>query len=213
MSNIIIAIDGACRRNGKKDCVSAGGCFGIYNEEAFSISDYEVGSTNQRGEMLALKAALTFILKNKEQAYIITDSEYLYNTMTKGWLTKWAANDWKNASNDTVKNKDIWSEILSIHMQIDTEVIMYHIKGHCLSVGKVTARNSISEDATGFKLYNLIKDKEIVEKNIVNAQKVSKQINGHELPEQAISTFIRFNTVADAIATRCVDAADILVSR
>ena len=83
-----IAIDGACRRNGKPDCISAGGVYvqrldegSIVCHSIAAISESE--STNQRGELLALDRALTYIYNFGEEAIVITDSEYIFNAMTK----------------------------------------------------------------------------------------------------------------------------------
>ena len=61
---LLISIDGACRRNGKPDCVSAGGVFiqqfdsKLNLQQTSILSNYETASTNQRGELLALLTAL-----------------------------------------------------------------------------------------------------------------------------------------------------------
>ena len=75
---LVIAIDGACRRNGKPDCVSAGGVLVVQDNETYrTLCVSEKGSTNQRGEMLALLEALRYIYDTPgNDALIITDSEY-----------------------------------------------------------------------------------------------------------------------------------------
>jgi len=92
---LVISIDGACRRNGKPNCVSAGGVFIMHYNNTLELthtalkSNYELESTNQRGEMLALLTAIDYVYDSKQSAQVITDSEYLFNTMTKNWVGNW----------------------------------------------------------------------------------------------------------------------------
>ena len=54
---LVISIDGACRRNGKPDCVASGAVFiKQYDEDnnlvaTRPLSVWELKSTNQRGEL------------------------------------------------------------------------------------------------------------------------------------------------------------------
>ena len=217
-----IAIDGACRRNGKPDCVSAGGVYiqdVNYNDSILrhtAIACAERDSTNQRGELLALAKALQIIYASRDNAIIVTDSEYIFNTMTKGWCDRWSNNGWKTVSGDDVKNADIWRTIHSRAKCIDEasrEVTYYHIKGHCIPFGDVTARKLLDEDGTAEKLYDEVRKKfdAVMPKKcdvFVKAQALSKINNGYELPNEAFKEFVVMNTVVDAIATKYVDITD-----
>ena len=221
---LVIAIDGACRRNGKPDCVSAGGVFVLHMDNELNVnnttllSNYELKSTNQRGELLALLTALDYVHEAQQHAQIITDSEYLFNTMTKEWCKNWMNKGWLTASGDPVKNKDIWLEIMNAQRRCEEagyEVTFYHIKGHTISFGKVTAKNLINQDLSGRLLYNAVSERvdttalkegmydQIVELSVKN--------NGFELDSSTLKRFIVTNTVADAVATKCVEAADALM--
>lgn len=212
-----IAIDGACRRNGQPDCVSAGGLIAIdeYSGRYETLHRSERASTNQRGELLALKAALMLVLGNETDAQIITDSEYLFNTMTKGWLDRWQANGWRTAAGDAVKNEDLLRGIASIFAQLENEVTFYHIKGHVVPFGKVTASRLYETDKSAKLLFNsvlqqvdqLLPTKPVV---VAAAQELSVKNNGFELPDEIFRTFVAMNVVADAVATYAVEAADLL---
>lgn len=224
---LVIAIDGACRRNGKPDCVSAGGVFiQQYDGEDLictsTLSAYEVQSTNQRGEMLALIHALNYIYAEHGDAQIITDSEYLFNAMTKGWVTNWSNKGWVTASGEPVKNKDLWEKINKAYTKCfdsDLDIVFYHIKGHVIPFGKVTANALLSEDDSGLALmteayakYSSVCNttrKEDIEK----ANALSIKNNGFALESAELSRFIVANVVVDAVATKCVDAADALYHR
>lgn len=220
---LIIAIDGACRRNGKPTCVSAGGIFVVRCEgrtilSTQALSNYELRSTSQRGELLALLTAIDQVWETKDTAQIITDSEYIFNTMTKDWCKNWERKGWVTASNEPVKNKDIWLEIIRARERCEAdgyEIQFYHIKGHACSFGKATANNLLTVDETGRALYNAIRER--VSSNTLDAavvkylDELSMKNNGFILDEAIRTRFITVNTVADAIATKCVEAADALM--
>lgn len=215
-----IAIDGACRRNGKPDCISAGGVFILHYKELELIqtkilSNYEMQSTNQRGELLALLTALDYVCSANIEAQIITDSEYIFNTMTKEWYSNWERKGWVTSLNEPVKNIDMWREIAHAYRKCSVDVTFYHIKGHCIPFGKVTASNLLNGDPTGAALlkavnskYELVKESKA--KNITEATELSEKNNGFALPDEQLKAFIVANIVSDAIATRCVEAANAL---
>ena len=216
---MLISIDGASRRNGKPDCVSSGGVFiqhfSIDGQrlKTDTLSAYEYGSTNQRGEMLALLKALDYVHSAKQEAQIVTDSEYLFNAMTKQWPSNWANNSWVTAAGYPVKNKDIWLEVLHAITTISTDLTFYHIKGHCIPFGKVTADKALIADPSGILLSSMVRkrfDELAPAKTDVfkAAQELSYRNNGFELPKEVFKNFVVANVVADAIATKVVEAAD-----
>lgn len=215
---LIISIDGACRRNGKPDCVSAGGVYIQHIDDDARVwsvvrSNYEKRSTNQRGEMLALLTALDYAYSAKQEAQIITDSEYLFNAMTKGWVDSWAHKGWVTASGDSVKNADIWREINRVYAACTQDIHFYHIKGHCIPFGRVTADKALEADPSGSLLYTQVSLKydavaSTKSKNIESAQELSEKNNGFRLMDETLRRFIIMNTVADAVATKTVDTAD-----
>jgi ribonuclease HI len=238
---MVISIDGACRRNGKPDCVAAGGVFCLDIDDTHllqpqvpgsmvhttpkyqsnKLSGFERNSTNQRGEMIALKLALQYICDNcDDEAQIITDSEYLFNAMTKDWCVSWKKKGWKTATGGTVKNQDLWEEIQDLVDTIachDIEVTFYHIKGHCISIGPVTAADALRQDTTGETLRRLVMNqyKETCNnpKQVIllkEAQELSVKNNGFQLEPNILRRFVVLNLVADRVATECVEATELL---
>lgn len=217
-----IAIDGACRRNGKPDCVSAGGVIilqlddklDILDTKLLSVNEYE--STNQRGELLALLEALDYIATANQEAQVITDSEYIFNTITKDWYKSWMRKGWITAGGTPVKNKDIWTAVAAVLSKLTKEITLYHIKGHTISFGKVTATNLINQDNTGLAIYLAVYDKllgtgikyEI--KEVTDALSIKN--NGFKLSKDILYRFIVLNTVADAMATQCVEVANAILT-
>jgi ribonuclease HI len=223
---LLIAIDGACRRNGKPDCVSAGGVFiqqfdkDLVLQQTSILSNYETQSTNQRGELLALLTALDHIWSAKQQTQIVTDSEYLFNAMTKEWYRSWQHKGWVTAMGEPVKNRDLWQEISKAYSRCldeGIEIVFYHIKGHCIPFGKVTANTLLSKDNTGACLmaevllkYDAVSrttKKDLLEQ----ANVLSERNNGFQLPPDKLRQFVVSNVMADAVATKCVEAADALM--
>ena len=221
---LVISIDGACRRNGKPNCVSAGGVFIMHYNNTLELthtalkSNYELESTNQRGEMLALLTAIDYVYDSKQSAQVITDSEYLFNTMTKNWVGNWANKGWITSTGEPVKNKDIWLQIKHAHDRCvadGIELIFYHVKGHTIPFGKVTAQRLLAQDTSGMALYEAVKqmyhevkfDKDVLGK----VSELSEKNNGFVPTEEIMERFVVTNIIADAVATRCVEAADALV--
>lgn len=221
-----IAIDGACRRNGKPDCTASGGVFIMGIEDNGDIagyavkSAYEYGSTNQRGELSALLKALHVIYQRKCEAQIITDSEYLFNAMTKLWYKNWMWNNWLTRDGTPVKNRDLWEKIAdyaSALVQGGIEVTYYHVKGHCIPFGTVTANDLLKRDPSGQELYKCVRqqfDKFAPRKVDIlkHATALCVKNNGFalDIDSPILKDWVTANVVADAIATKVVDEADSL---
>ena len=223
---LVISIDGACRRNGKPNCVSAGGVFIQHFDECLNLvqtkalSNYETKSTNQRGELVALLTALDYIWSAKQETQIITDSEYLFNAMTRGWYKSWRHKSWVTATGEPVKNRDLWQAITQAFIRCEEagiDITFYHIKGHCIPFGKVTANTLLTKDPTGRALLNEVHLKfaavcDTTKKDLlIHANELSERNNGFKLSPANLKRFVVANVMADAIATKCVDAADALM--
>jgi ribonuclease HI len=220
---LLIAIDGACRRNGKPNCVAAGGVFvqqlSDENLELLAtdaVAIHEVGSTSQRGEMLALLKALDYTWSARQSANFITDSEYLFNAMTKQWYSNWERKGWITAVGEPVKNRDLWEAIIQSYRRCEDagiEMAFYYVKGHCIPFGKVTANNSLEQDTSGRDLLLRVMVKydatmHTKTEELEHANDLSDRNNGFRLTAEQLKHFVASNLVADAIATNRVDAAD-----
>jgi len=53
-------------------------------------------------------------LKEKCQVILYSDSKYLVDTMTKGWIYRWKSNGWKRNKRDPVLNIDLWEQLLKL---------------------------------------------------------------------------------------------------
>ena len=206
-----IAIDGACRRNGKPDCISAGACFIVIEkddvEQSFVVSDHEENSTSQRGELMGLLLAMEHIYNNPEDTVIITDSEYLFNSITKKWVDRWLHNGWLTAEGAPVKNQDLWEAIWGYYTKIEDHATMFHIKGHLLSIGIKKYHDLMYADVTGFTLYSWAKEnKEIKPEKLEHALVLSDTNNGFKPEMPLLQKFAAMNATADAVANLCIEA-------
>ena len=215
---MIIAIDGACRKPGTPECFSVGAYIAkdkssnkIYGHGAV----YELQSTGQRGEIIALLQALErCINSDKELIYIISDSEYIVNCVNKEWYKNWENKGWVTAEGNEVKNKDLWvyvSELFSI--LTDKEVVVYHIKGHVLPFGKATAKKLMESDASLQALYNAVAEKFDVEypkrqKELDLACALFEKNNGISIEKDSkvLRELVIGNVMADLMAGAYADA-------
>ena len=219
---MIFAIDGASRRNGKPDCLSVGSVFCIYPDGTFGkLVTYEKGSTNQRGELTALVNALydgLYCCRNgiTEEIMLITDSEYIYNCLTKEWYVNWQIKGWVTAEGNPVKNKDLWVKATALLEHLhdgDFEVSVFHIKGHLVSVGKATVRKTIEADPSLKSLYDLVQQKydeaevKYADK-FAYARELFKTNHGYDAPIETFREMIVCNTIADLYAGYIADKVD-----
>lgn len=214
---MIVSIDGSCKDNGKPHCISAGCAFFKFDDASSMVKHkIEEGSTNQRGEinglLLALETALE--MQRGDTTYLITDSEYIYNTIVHEWYENWAKRGWVTATGEPVKNRDLWEKAVGYLRQFDDEdLVVYHVKGHIFSFGKAAASNLIKRDNTLLQLYDGVRLKFATEKNNVKCQvELAKALmtfeknHGYKPPMDKFSEMIVCNTVAD------ISAADYLAS-
>lgn len=211
-----IAIDGACRGNGKPECISAGACYILEYDDNANIEQSklmatsEYSSTSQRGELQGLLQAVEYVATSKVDTIIITDSEYLFNTMTKEWVERWRHNNWQTAQGYTVKNKDLWQRIWSLYILAQEHITFFHIKGHILSVGVKKSEELLRQDNTGYTLLQwLLQNKSISAdtEKLMHATDLSDKNNGFTPDLITFSLFAAMNAVVDKAAGIEVDKA------
>lgn len=159
---MLISTDGACKRNGTPECCSAGVAWVQTDAgEMYFKSKYETQSTNQRGEIngliLALEEAYSKAAQD-EVIVIVTDSEYLYNTIELGWSFKWEAAHWNGAAGP-VKNADMWCTVNALLRAINRDeerVFMQWTKGHLFSYSTGNIKRAMCEDPSGVELFSRI---------------------------------------------------------
>ena len=99
---IQIYSDGACRGNPGP---GGWGVLLIYDGTEKEIYGGELETTNNRMELMAAIVGMESI-KYSSDIIITTASKYLMDGITK-WMHDWKKRNWKTASKQPVKNKDI----------------------------------------------------------------------------------------------------------
>ena len=123
LKQVTIHTDGACKGN---PGIGGWGAVLQYNGKNKELYGGEENTTNNRMELMAAIEALS-ALKHACKVLLYTDSKYVQDGITK-WLDRWATRQWKTASNQPVKNQDLWQKL-------DAERQRHHIewrwvKGH-----------------------------------------------------------------------------------
>lgn len=124
MEKVIIYTDGACSGNPGP---GGWGAILMYNGNKKEISGAKNNTTNNVMELTAALEGLK-MLKFPCEVELYSDSAYLVNGFSQGWIYNWKKNNWKTASKEPVKNKEIWEEIYNL-TQIH-KVKFIKVKGH-----------------------------------------------------------------------------------
>jgi ribonuclease HI len=67
-------------------------------------------------------------LKEKCQVTLYSDSEYLINAMSRGWVRRWRAKGWMRNKQEKALNSDLWERVLRLCEY--HEVRFEWVKGH-----------------------------------------------------------------------------------
>ena len=116
--------DGACSGNPGP---GGWGAVLIYGEARKELSGGERDTTNNRMELTAAIRGLQ-ALREPCRVILTSDSRYLVDAVTKGWLSSWQRRGWKKAGNDPVLNVDLWQLLLPLLEQHQVEFVW--VKGH-----------------------------------------------------------------------------------
>ena len=218
---MLIAIDGACKRNGDPTCSSAGVAW-IETEAGEFVykAKFETGSTSQRGEVNGLLVALKYAVENaspEEDIIIVTDSEYLYNTVTLEWVKKWQANNWTGATGK-VKNSDLWAIAWNYLTNLNRQqerVFMQWTKGHLIHYTPGNIKQAMRDDPLGIELYTRISsianrgsERSRIIKDFIRER---SEHDKESPPDDIALEWVISNTVADCLATYIVQAMDNLI--
>ncbi|MFH0925881.1 MAG: ribonuclease HI [bacterium] len=124
MKEVKLYTDGACQGN------PGPGGYGIiliYNNHRKEFSGGFRNTTNNRMELIAIINGLEQ-LKEKCKVTIFTDSQYVVNSINKGWARKWQKNNWYRNKEEKAANTDLWQKLLNLCD--NHQVAFIWIKGH-----------------------------------------------------------------------------------
>lgn len=121
MSTIKIFTDGASRGNPGPGGYGAILMYGHHKKEL--SKGYRL-TTNNRMEIMGVLAALKALKKTDLPVVVYSDSQYVVNTIEKGWLKTWIKTDFKGGK----KNKDLWTLFYDLTKGMDLKLVW--VKGH-----------------------------------------------------------------------------------
>lgn len=124
MKMVDIYTDGACSGNPGPGGYGAVLRYGAHRRE---LSGGFLMTTNNRMEMLAAIIALE-TLKEACVVTLYSDSSYLVNAVSKGWLERWRAGNWMKQDKTRVANVDLWQRFLAAKAR--HALSMVWVKGH-----------------------------------------------------------------------------------
>ena len=121
MSKIVIYTDGAARGNPGPGGYGVVMMFGNHRKE---LSGGFKHTTNNRMELMAVIKGLQQLQRNDIPIVIYSDSKYVVDAVTKGWLFNWIKTDFKGGK----KNPDLWRTYYNLSRKFSIEFVW--VKGH-----------------------------------------------------------------------------------
>ena len=125
MEKIKLYSDGACSGNPGK---GGWGSILIYPDK--TIKEASKGykySTNNRMELLGVIEPLEK-LEERCTVFIYTDSQYIVNSINKGWLINWKSKNWRKSDGKIISNLDLWKKM--DQLCISHDLVFKWVRGH-----------------------------------------------------------------------------------
>lgn len=124
MKKVRLYTDGACSGNPGK------GGYGAILKYNGAEKEFFAGfrlTTNNRMELLAAIIGLE-ALKEPCEVELYSDSKYLVDAVSKGWVYSWQKKGWKKADGKPALNVDLWKRLLRL-MSVHSVTYIW-VKGH-----------------------------------------------------------------------------------
>ncbi len=124
MKSIILYTDGACSGN-----PGPGGWAALlmHGGHEKMLSGADPNTTNNRMEMMAVIEGLR-ALQKPCLVRVHSDSAYIINAFTQGWIDNWIRRGWKKADKKPVENQDLWRDMMQAMERHTVEWVK--VKGH-----------------------------------------------------------------------------------
>lgn len=107
---VIIYTDGGCKNN------PGPGGYGVvllYGKKRKELSAGYRETTNNRMEIMACIEGLK-ALKYPCSVTLYSDSQYVVNSIEKGWAKRWKSKGWMRNQIDPAENADLWVQLLDL---------------------------------------------------------------------------------------------------
>lgn len=116
--------------DGSANPISGAGGYGVilkYKESVKELSGGFRRTTNNRMEITACIEGLK-ALKRKSDVVLFSDSQYVVNSISKGWAKRWQAQNWMRNDEERAENPDLWAQLLEL---CDRHSVEFRwVKGH-----------------------------------------------------------------------------------
>lgn len=146
MNSIILYTDGAARGNPGP---GGYGAILLYGNRQKKLSQGFAHTTNNRMELWAVIAGLEAVKNPTIPITIYSDSKYVVDSISKGWVNKWIKTNFKGGK----KNADLWTRYFNLAQQFSINIVW--VKGHANNVYNNQCDELATAAADGT---NLIKD-------------------------------------------------------
>lgn len=148
MAKITIYTDGSSRGNPGRGGYGSVLISGNHRKE---ISGGFKFTTNNRMELLAVIAALECLKSNGHDVTIYSDSQYVVNSIEKGWLFNWVK------KKKDFPNSDLWLRYIKLHNL--NNIKLEWVKGHadnkennrCDYLATTAAKSNNLQEDKGYK--------------------------------------------------------------
>ena len=98
-----------------------------YGTREKELSGGDSSTTNNRMELLGVITGLA-ALKEPCQVTLTTDSKYVVDSITKGWVYNWKKNNWIKSDKKPALNVDLWEQLLPL---LEKHKVTFNwVKGH-----------------------------------------------------------------------------------
>lgn len=125
----IFYTDGACARNGRKNCIASWAVLATLNPKLTESGLVDAPKpSNQVAEIFAAIRACQIALQHKlKEIILVTDSRYVEQSMNV-WFDRWITNGWKDSRGRPVVNKELLATLLKLRNSLT--ITCLHTKGH-----------------------------------------------------------------------------------
>jgi len=128
LKKVTIYTDGACTGN------PGPGGYGVVLLHGGLRKELSGGFRRTTNNRMELMAAITGLraLKTKCEVKLHTDSQYVAESLSKGWAKSWRERGWKKSDKSKALNADLWQQLLDLCDQHEVKVIW--VRGHAGNV-------------------------------------------------------------------------------
>ena len=116
--------DGACKQNPGP---GGWGAHLVYGRHVLDLYGGEAMTTNNRMELTGVIEGLS-ALKEPCRVILTTDSKYVVDSVTKGWVYGWKKKGWIKSDKKPALNDHLWEKLLPLLEKHD--VTFNWVKGH-----------------------------------------------------------------------------------